>query len=267
MKTSRARSASLAAVCAAALAAGCGVLDSEGTIAEDSSEEAADRQASPEVEGVETFYGEYGDYAGTMAAIADGEVAAEDLDHPWVAQQGHVDTVSGWDGTMPVYELTPPAGGDHLSMWQACTGVVYAAPIVDGNAVHSLEHGAVWLTYDPELVDPPHVAALAEKIEGRDYSLMSPYPGQGVPVSLQSWGNRYQTEDPADPNIDAYLDAYILNEAFNPEINATCSGGVTTDAESAGGTGAEFGLDPGTAEDLEELQGLLDELEGLTENG
>ncbi len=42
---------------------------------------------------------------------------------------------------------------------------------------------------------------------------------------------------------------------------------MTTDAESAGGTGAEFGLDPGTAEDLEELQGLLDELEGLTENG
>jgi hypothetical protein len=180
-----------------------------------------------ELEGVENFYGEYGDYMTVAAAIQAGEITPEDLEHPFVVQQDHVDVAAGWDGRNPVYELTPPAGGDHLGQWQTCTGSVYPAPIVDGNAVHSLEHGAVWLTYDPELVDEASAAALGLLITGRDYSLMSPYPGQGVAVSLQSWGNRYQTEDVADPMIEAYLDTYILNERFNPEAMATCSGGVS----------------------------------------
>ncbi|WP_051704217.1 DUF3105 domain-containing protein [Glycomyces sp. NRRL B-16210] len=188
------------------------------------------RAAPAEVEGVENFYGEYGDFATLIGAIQSSQVTAEELEHPWVAEQGHVDVNAAWDGTPPVYDLTPPAGGNHLSQWQTCNGSVYDAPIVDGNAVHSLEHGAVWLTYDPALVDEAAVEALAALIVGRDYSLMSPYPGQGVAVSLQSWGNRLQTEDPADPRIAAYLDAYILNERYNPEVMATCGGGVSTTA-------------------------------------
>ncbi|THV28776.1 DUF3105 domain-containing protein [Glycomyces paridis] len=165
-----------------------------------------------------------------MTVMQGGEVTAEELEHPWVAQQEHVDIAADWDGTPPEYELKPPAGGNHLSAWQTCTGSVYDAPIVDGNAVHSMEHGAVWLTYDPELLDQAAVDALALLIQGRDYSLMSPYPGQGVAISLQSWGNRYQTDDPADPVIEGYLDGFVLNQRFNPELNATCSGGLSTDA-------------------------------------
>ncbi|WP_344483094.1 DUF3105 domain-containing protein [Glycomyces endophyticus] len=189
------------------------------------------QQAAPAIEGVESFYGEYGDYVTVMAAIQDGEVTAEDLEYPFVAQQEHVDAQNGWDGQPPVYEMTPPAGGNHLGQWQTCTGSVYDAPLVDGHAVHSLEHGAVWLTYDPELVEQAAVDALALLIQKRDYALMSPYPGQGVPVSLQSWGNRYQTDDPADQVIEDYLDEYVQNERFNPEAQAPCSGGVNTTAE------------------------------------
>jgi hypothetical protein len=200
--------------------------------ADDGTGSAATEPSSPaaggELEGVENFYGEYGDYPAVMTAIQNGEVAAEDLEYPFVAQQAHVDVEAGWDGTNPVYDTTPPVGGNHLSVWQTCTGSVYPAPIVDGNAVHSMEHGAVWLTYDPELVDEASVQALGLLIQGRDYSLMSPYPGQGVAVSLQSWGNQYQTDDPADPTIEAYLDTYILNARFNPEANATCAGGLST---------------------------------------
>jgi len=185
-----------------------------------------DRSQPPE--GVTDFYGEYNSYSEVTEALQDGDITEEDLENPWVVQQTHID---GEDpAAVPEYEITPPAGGNHLSAWQNCTGSVYDAPILDGNAVHSLEHGAVWLTYDPALVDGDGVNALASKIEGRDYSLMSPYPGQGVAVSMQSWGNRYQTEDPSDPKIGEYLDTYVLNERFNPEPNATCSGGVTTTA-------------------------------------
>jgi hypothetical protein len=229
MRSLRQRWTALAAAIAVSALAGCTAApasEEDGSAAEE-----AATSAPAELEGVENFYGEYGDYATVMQAIQDGEVTAEELEHPFVVQQEHVDTLSSWDGTNPVYELRPPAGGNHLAVWQTCTGSVYNAPIVDGNAVHSMEHGAVWLTYDPALVEQADVDALAQVVSARDYSLMSPYPGQGVAVSLQSWGNRYQTEDPADPKIDEYLDTYILNERFNPEAMATCSGGVTTTAE------------------------------------
>ncbi|MFG3339737.1 DUF3105 domain-containing protein [Glycomyces sp. NPDC048151] len=229
MRPLRNRWTALAAALALGALAGCtpdSGSDGDGSAAAEPSTGAA----QTEMEGVESFFGEYGDYVGVMTAIQEGKVTAEELEYPFVAQQEHVDTLNTWDGQGPVYDLKPPAGGNHLSVWQTCTGSVYDAPIADGNAVHSLEHGAVWLTYDPELVEQADIDALALLINARDYSLMSPYPGQGVAVSLQSWGNRYQTEEVSDPKIGEYLDTYVLNARFNPEPNAPCSGGVTTTA-------------------------------------
>ncbi|MEU6859038.1 DUF3105 domain-containing protein [Glycomyces sp. NPDC046736] len=187
-----------------------------------------DRSQPPE--GMTDFYGDYANYSEASKAVADGDITVEDLEYPWVLQQTHVDG-QDWDGTNPTYELTPPAGGNHLSRWQTCTGSVYAAPIVDGNAVHSLEHGAVWLTYDPALVDGDGIAQLSEKIQGRDYSLMSPYPEQGAAVSMQAWGVQYQTNELDDPKIDEFLDFYIQNADNAAEANATCTNGVTTTIE------------------------------------
>lgn len=187
--------------------------------------------------GVTSFYGPYGSYQEVQEAISAGEITEEDLDNPWVVQQNHVDAAEGWDGTMPTYEIEPPAGGDHLSQWQTCTGIVYDAPIENGNAVHSLEHGAVWLTYDPEALSEDEIAALAEKIEGRDYSFMSPYPGQGSAVSLQAWGTQIQTDDPSDSKIDEFLNFAIQNSDNLAEMNATCSGGVSTTVADTAPTG------------------------------
>jgi hypothetical protein len=230
MRPLRSRWSAIAPLLALAALAGCTPAPGEdGGAAADPV--TTEQQAPVDIEGVENFYGEYGDYATVMAAIQAGEITAEELEHPFVAQQDHVDIATGWDGQPPVYDLKPPVGGNHLSVWQTCTGSVYDAPLVDGHAVHSMEHGAVWLTYDPALVEPASVEALALLIQNRDYALMSPYPGQGVAVSLQSWGNRYQTDDPADQAIEAYLDQYILNDRFNPEPMATCAGGVNTTIE------------------------------------
>ncbi|WP_051392806.1 DUF3105 domain-containing protein [Glycomyces arizonensis] len=210
-----------------------------------------DRSKPPE--GVTNFYGDYGSYEVVKAAIDDGEITAEDLDHPWVVQQEHLDADEDTSNDQPTYEISPPAGGNHLSQWQTCTGAVYADPIADGNAVHSLEHGAVWLTYDPELVDEGQVSELASKIEGRDFSLMSPYPGQGVAVSLQAWGVQLQTDDPADPEIDQFLNYYIQNGDNLAEMGASCTGGVsTTTATTSGGE---------TEMTEEEASALLEQME------
>ncbi len=216
-----------------------------------------DRSAPPS--GVTNYYGEYTDYRETANAISAGDVTVDNLEHPWVMQQNHVDADEDPSNDIPEYELTPPAGGNHLSQWQTCTGVVYPEPLIDGHAVHSLEHGAVWLTYDPELVDEDEIADLASKIEGRDYSLMSPYPGQGVPVSLQSWGVQYQTDDLADPTIDEFLTFYIQNGDNLAEMNATCSGGVSV---TAAGDGAGD-----TQMTEEEYAALLEEMENAPAEG
>ena len=190
-----------------------------------------DRSQPPE--GITSYYGEYANVTSAKAAIADGDITEEDLEHPWVVQQTHVDDPA----TPPVYEVTPPAGGNHLSQWQTCTGSVYDAQIIDGNAVHSLEHGAAWLTYDPALVDGNGIDQLASKIEGRDYSLMSPYQDLGVEVSVQAWGVQYQTNDINDPKIDEFLDFYIQNADNTAEANATCTGGISTTIADQAPTG------------------------------
>ena len=43
----------------------------------------------------------------------------------------------------------PPTGGSHNPRWQNCG--IYTDPVDSSLAVHSLEHGAVWLAYQPDL--------------------------------------------------------------------------------------------------------------------
>lgn len=121
------------------------------------------------------------------------------------------------------YATTPPAGGDHNAAWQTCTGVVYDRPIPDEHAVHSLEHGAVWITHSPDLTET-QVAKLAEKVTGRDYTMLSPFEGQKSPISLQAWGYQLKLDSVDDERIDEFLSTYRI--AASQEPGATCSGGV-----------------------------------------
>ena len=126
-------------------------------------------------------------------------------------------------GTL-TYPVSPPVGGDHNPLWQNCMGSVYDAAIANENAVHSLEHGAVWITYRPDL-PTDQIAALAGKVRGIPYLLMSPYPGLDKPVSLQAWGYQLKLDTATDPRVDQFLAALRIKAA--PEPGAPCSGGTT----------------------------------------
>ena len=56
--------------------------------------------------------------------------------------------------------------------------------------VHALEHGSVWIAYNPDKITGDALKTLSAKIDGQPYSLMSPYPGLDQPISLQSWGHQ-----------------------------------------------------------------------------
>src|SRR5258707_76276 len=88
------------------------------------------------------------------------------------------DGVETWSGTLSrthvtktvKYPMEPPVGGDHNPVWQNCNGDVYTKAINNMNAVHSLEHGAVWVTYNSKASDAD-VKALAAKVQKTPYSL------------------------------------------------------------------------------------------------
>jgi hypothetical protein len=128
------------------------------------------------------------------------------------------------------YPHRPPVGGPHHPAWQDCDSKVYDAPIADENAVHSLEHGAVWITYRPDL-DRAQVDKLAARTKKVSYIMVSPYQDLDSPVSLQAWGYRLKVPDADDPRIDEFIERYRLKGV---EPGAPCTGGRTTTGTTPG---------------------------------
>jgi hypothetical protein len=121
------------------------------------------------------------------------------------------------------YKQNPPVGGNHNPVWENCA--VYTAPIANEHAVHSLEHGSVWITYQPDLAKD-QVTTLAAKVTGQQYRLLSPYPGLKTAVSLQAWGRQIFVSSASDPKVDKFLSAYTAGPQA-PEPGSSCTGGTS----------------------------------------
>jgi Protein of unknown function (DUF3105) len=119
------------------------------------------------------------------------------------------------------YPEHPPFGGEHDPQWADCTGTVYDKPIRSENAVHSLEHGAVWVTYRPGL-SGGELDALRRRVTGVDYMFMSPYPELKTKVSLQAWGHQLFVDSADDERIDTFITDLKNNPANAPEPGASC---------------------------------------------
>ena len=120
------------------------------------------------------------------------------------------------------YEQSPPAGGEHNPVWQNCG--YYAEPVRDENAVHSLEHGAVWITYSPDLSED-EVERLRDIAENETYVLVSPYEGLPSPVVASAWGKQLPLESAEDPDLERFIGAYRQGPQ-TPEPGAVCTGGI-----------------------------------------
>ncbi|NEA26264.1 DUF3105 domain-containing protein [Actinomadura bangladeshensis] len=124
------------------------------------------------------------------------------------------------------YETDPPMGGDHNPVWQNCDGRVYDAPLRNENAVHSLEHGAVWITYRPGLA-ADQLDALKNKVTGTDYTMLSPYPSQDAAIKLTAWGHQLTPDSASDARVDEFLRGFVKGPQ-TPEPGAACSGAKDT---------------------------------------
>jgi hypothetical protein len=119
------------------------------------------------------------------------------------------------------YTEHPPVGGVHNPVWQNCG--YYAAPVPNENAVHSLEHGAVWITYQPDL-PADQVQKLKELAEAQSYILVSPMDDLPSPVVASAWNHQLQLQSADDPGLDGFIRLYRLSREA-PEPGAACAGG------------------------------------------
>jgi hypothetical protein len=119
------------------------------------------------------------------------------------------------------YPQNPLVGGDHNPVWQNCG--FYSKPITNENAVHSLEHGAVWITYRPDL--PQGQIETIKNLAEKSYVLASPYPGLPSPVVASAWGKQLKLHSANDPRLEQFVSAYSQGPQ-TPEPGAPCTGGV-----------------------------------------
>ena len=122
------------------------------------------------------------------------------------------------------YDLIPPAGGKHNPRWQNCG--VYDLPIASELAVHSLEHGAVWITYQPDLA-ASEVIRLQTITRQTQYRLLSPFPNLPSPIVVSAWGYQLKLNKADDPRLMQFIKKYEQNP-LGPEPGAVCAGGIGT---------------------------------------
>lgn len=120
------------------------------------------------------------------------------------------------------YPQTPPVGGVHNVRWQNCG--IYVEPVANENAVHSMEHGAVWITYRPDLVTD-QVEALQMLVRGRTHTLLTPYPNLPGTIVASAWGYQLTVDQADDYRLKQFLSQYERGPQ-TLEPGASCSGSL-----------------------------------------
>lgn len=120
------------------------------------------------------------------------------------------------------YDQSPPFGGPHDQAWANCAGTVYDKAVRTENMVHSLEHGAVWIAYNPDKIKGGALDTLKKKVEGQPYMMLSPYPGLDKPISLQSWGHQLKLDSADDERVDHFITSLRENQYQHPEPGGRC---------------------------------------------
>ncbi len=150
----------------------------------------------------------------SQPAIEGLEVLAEDPSHDHVA--GPIQ-----------YDRVPPLGGPHNARWLACD--VYDEQVPAELAVHSIEHGAVWLTHAPELPQGQRAALTALAARNPEYVLVSPQGGLDSRVVAVTWGVSLEAGSADDPRLAEFVQTYA-GGGQGGEPGAPCrTGGLTLD--------------------------------------
>lgn len=134
------------------------------------------------------------------------------------------------------YAVTPPVGGPHNPTW--INAGVYTKPVPPERAVHNLEHGAVWITYRPNLPQSQvdQLVSLFQKQsmipEAQDsgrsnrYVDLSPWSSNDLPapIVISSWGYQLRVQAASDPRLQQFIDTFRHSQKYTPEYGSPVDG-------------------------------------------
>ena len=178
----------------------------------------ADKRATVEAEATESAINAQATIDGRDSMIA--SIAPDGTNiSPTEPERGHSETVN-----YP-FEGLPSPGGEHHPQWQKCEA--YSQPILTQHAIHAMEHGGVWITYNPDDVNESDIDNLEGYTQGEPFVLVSPFPNQDSPIAVSAWGLQLLLDSSSDGRIREFIDAFA-NGPQTPEPGANCAGGVGT---------------------------------------
>ena len=136
------------------------------------------------------------------------------------------------------YKILPPVGGPHNAIWM--NAGVYTKPVPTERAVHNLEHGAVWITYDPNLpaADVKALTAFVTKQtmideteqnvsnQANRYVDLSPWATNDLPskIVISAWGHQLRVDSATDPRLQAFVTTFRNNRKYTPEFGSQVDG-------------------------------------------
>jgi putative peptide zinc metalloprotease protein len=120
------------------------------------------------------------------------------------------------------YAENPPVGGAHAPIWQNCG--FYSGAVPPERAVHSMEHGAVWITYLPGTAESD-LARLRDLASSRSHVLVSALPDNPAPIVASAWGRQLRVDRADDPRLEQFVRAFRLGSQA-PESGGPCVDGA-----------------------------------------
>jgi hypothetical protein len=91
--------------------------------------------------------------------------------------------------------------------------------------VHSLEHGAVWITYTAS-ADQTVKTDLAAKARSSPFVLVSLYPDNPAPIVVTAWARQLRLATYDSALVAKFIDVYAIDGPTVPEKGAPCRRGV-----------------------------------------
>ena len=133
-----------------------------------------------------------------------------------VPEQGREHIAQGSTEHGP-YSSNPPTSGPHWPQQAECK--IYTQEIADEAAIHSLEHGAAWISYKNK-TDSALIKKLTDLVQKNSNKLLlSPRSKNDSSIAIASWGRLLKLEEFDEQQINDFIKA---NKNNSPEPFAAC---------------------------------------------
>ncbi|HUO46737.1 MAG TPA: DUF3105 domain-containing protein [Acidimicrobiia bacterium] len=121
-------------------------------------------------------------------------------------------------GPAPDYNSIPATSGPHAPTPASCG--VYREDVADVFTVHTLEHGAIVIRYEPSITAEDRAVLEDFARDAPSHVLVAPREGLEAPIALTAWTKRLLLDTADRDAISAFWDLYAQ---FGPERGVACS--------------------------------------------